>query len=246
MGMSLLASIGTYWDLGGVPGVFASAAQYLFGRPSEIKIQPPGLRHPMTLRVRTTDVYVYISVIKEGEYFIDLPANPQIIVDAGANIGAASIYFSHRYPEARIIAIEAEASNFEVLQKNVRPYPLITPIHAALWNKDGEIEVGTPAAATGAVGNSAFMTREGSGVRAITMPTLMKELQLPKIDLLKVDIEGAEKEVFETCDWMGHVQCLMVELHDRFRHGCREAVTAVTHEFSSQERGETTIFVRKS
>jgi len=76
-----------------------------------------------------------------------------------------SIYFTHRYPEAKIIAIEPEASNFAVLLKNVQPYPKIIPIHAALWNQDGEISVSEPDPSTGVSGKWGFVTHEGPGVK---------------------------------------------------------------------------------
>ena len=100
----------------------------------------------------------------------------------------ASIYFTHRYPEAKVVAIEAEASNFAALARNVRPYPAIVPVHAALWNQDGEISVSEPDPATGASGKWGFVTHEGScvKVRAITMQTLMKEMEMRSVDLLKI------------------------------------------------------------
>lgn len=191
----------------------------------------------------------YAGILLGGEYAFDLPFSPKTIVDAGANIGMASIYFTHRYPGAKIIAIEAEASNFEVLVRNVLPYPAITPVHAALWNRDGEICVSEPDPATGAFGKWGFVTHEGcSGVkvRAITMQTLMKEMQMHSVDLLKIDIEGAEKEVFEACDWLdGRFRCLMIELHERFKPGCSEAVNSVVQGFSKLQKGETTLYVRE-
>jgi FkbM family methyltransferase len=182
-----------------------------------------------------------------GEYAFDLPFSPKSIVDAGANIGMASIYFAQRFPNAKVIAIEAEALNFAALVRNVRPYPSIIPIHAALWNRDGEIGVSQPDPATGSGGEWAFVTHEGSGVkvRAIGMRTLMKEMQIRSVDLLKVDIEGAEKEVFEACDWMDDIRCLMIELHDRFKPGCSEAVNSVVQGYSKLQRGETTLYVRE-
>ena len=177
-----------------------------------------------------------------------MPFSPKVIVDAGANIGMASIYFTHRYPAAKIIAIEPEASNFAMLARNVRPYPAIVPVRAALWNRDGEISVCEPDPATGARGNWAFVTREGPGikVRAITIRTLMKEMQIQDVDLVKIDIEGAEKEVFESSDWLNTARCLMIELHDRFRPGCSEAVDSVAQRFSKLQRGGTTLYVRET
>lgn len=119
--------------------------------------------------------------------------------------------------------MEAEASNFAILAKNVGRYANISPIHAALWNRDGEIGVSEPDPASGAFGKWGFVAREDGGarVRAVTMRTLLAEMNIDRVDLLKVDIEGAEKEVFETCDWMERVGVLIIEIHDRFRPGCK-------------------------
>jgi FkbM family methyltransferase len=212
----------------------------------ELAAYPPGIRNPVYLRIRTTDLLVYEEILLREQYAFDLAFTPKTIVDAGANIGLSAIYFAHKYPGAKIIAIEPEASNFAVLAKNVRPYPGIIPVHAALWNRDGEISVSQPDPSTGATGEWAFITHQGPGtkVRALTIRTLMKEMRMPSIDILKVDIEGAEKEVFEGCDWMDSIRCLMIEMHDRLKAGCREAVDAVTQEFLRLERGEAICYVR--
>lgn len=246
--MSIRDGLVAYYTNFGPRGVLAIAGYRLLRWPREITAHPPGIRKPVHVRVRTTDPSIYAQILLRGEYDFALPFSPRTIVDAGANIGMASIYFAHRYPEAKVIAIEAEASNFAMLSKNVRHYPRIIPVHAALWSRDGEISVSEPDPATGANGNWSFVTHEGPGVkvRAITMRTLMKEMDISSVDLLKVDIEGAEKPVFETCDWMDEIRCLMIELHDRFKPGCREAVDSVAGEFSKFQRGETTLYVRKT
>lgn len=246
--MSIREGLNWYYGNYGLRGVLALATYRLFGQPKEIAAHPPLIRNPVHLRLKTSDEATYVQILLWGQYAFDLPFSPKVIVDAGANVGMASIYFAHKYPGAKIIAIEAEASNFDVLARNVRPYPAIMPIHAALWNRDGEISVCEADPATGVSGNWAFVTREGPGVkiRAITMPTLMKELQIQAVDLVKIDIEGAEKEVFEAGDWIKSVRCLMIELHDRFRPGCSEAVNSAAQGFSKLQRGETTLYLRKT
>jgi FkbM family methyltransferase len=188
----------------------------------------------------------YRETLLWKQYDIDLPFSPKIIVDAGANIGTASVYFAQTYPEARIIAVEAEPSNFEVLVRNVRHYPAITPVHAALWSRDGEISVSEPDPSSGSSGEWGFVTHDGPGrrVRAITMRTLMQEMQIPVIDLAKIDIEGAEQEVFQDTMWMKDMRCLMIELHDRFRPGCTAAVEPAMNGFVQSQRFETTFYVR--
>ena len=245
--MSIRDGLTGYYSSFGLRGVLAISAYRLLGRPKEITRHPPGIRNPVHIRVRTTDPSTYARILLRREYALDLLFSPKTIVDAGANIGMASIYFTHRYPEAKVIAIEAEASNFAVLARNVRPYSAIIPVHAALWNRDGEISVREPDPATGAFGKWGFVTHEGPGVkvRAVTMHTLMREMCIPAIDLAKIDIEGAEQEVFEDTRWLTGVGCLMIEFHDQFRPGCTEAVEPAMRGFVRTQRGETTFYVRR-
>jgi FkbM family methyltransferase len=246
--MSIRDGLAGYYGTFGLRGVLAITAFRLFKQPREIVGHAPGIRYPVHLRLRTTDPSTYSEILLRGEYAFDLPFAPKVIVDAGANIGMASIYFTHRFPEAKIIAIEAEHSNFEILVRNVRPYPAIIPVHAALWNRDGEIGVGDPDPSTGASGKWGFVTREGSGakVRAVTMRTLMREMNILSLDLVKIDIEGAEQELFEDFQWLNGVRCIMIELHDRFRPGCSETVELAAQSFSRFQRGETTLYLREN
>jgi FkbM family methyltransferase len=229
----------------GIYGVLAISSYRLFGWPQELDARSAGIKNPVHLRVRTSDVSIYYDILLCEQYAINLPFTPKIIVDAGANIGMASIYYAHRYPDARIIAVEPEASNFGVLARNVKPDSNILPVNAALWNRDGEIAVSARGPTSSKLD---FVVHQGQGapVRALTMPTLMNDAQIQSIDILKVDIEGAEKEVFESADWMDSVRCLVIELHDRLRPGCSAAVGSVTRGFVTLQRGETTIYVRKS
>lgn len=221
----------------------------MFGHPKELSVRPRGFRSPIRLRIKTTDSITYEQVLLEAEYAFDLPFSPKIIIDAGANIGMASIYFARRYPEAKIFAIEPETSNFALLVKNTRRYSAIIPIQAALWNRDGEICVTEPDPASGFRGKWAFVTREGrkgAKVRAVTMRTLMQEMRISAIDLAKIDVEGAEKEIFEETGWLAGLGCLIIELHDRLRPGCSQVVEQAMESFERTQRGEATFYVRRT
>lgn len=245
--MSLYDGLIKYYSNFGVRGVVAAASNRLLGAPTEIVARPKALRWPVRIRIRSTDFDVYNEIVFANQYDLDMPMSPKVIVDGGANIGLASVYFANKFPAARIIAVEAEASNFEVLLRNVAPYPAIVPIHAALWNRDGEIGVSEPDPTKGVGGEWAFVTQEGGGgarVRAITMRTLMREMEIDAIDLAKIDIEGAEVEVFEDTSWVRSARCLMVELHDTIRPGCTEAVDAAAAGYARSQHGETTLYVQ--
>jgi FkbM family methyltransferase len=233
----------------GIRGMLAYCSYRLFGTPERVVTMAPGSNKPVTLRMRTSDISMYEGILLRGQYSLPLPFVPETVVDLGANIGMASVYYANQYPNARIVAVEAEASNFEILTQNVRHYSNIFPIYAAIWNRNGKVGLTVPRGADGAIDKIVFAVHEGEGtpVRAITMRTLMNEACISSIDVLKVDIEGAEKEVFETApEWIHDVRCLAIELHDRFKPGCRLAVRAVTGDFQELQRGETTFYVRRS
>jgi len=183
-------------------------------------------RHPFKLRIPATDFYGYMQIFLNQEYDFIVNKQPEVIVDAGANIGLASIYLANKYPDAKIIAIEPEQSNFEILKQNTAPYSNIIPLHAALWHKNEEINLVDPG--LGKWGFMADTKKSSEGlpsailhtVAGITVDTIIKEFNLEKIDILKIDIEGAEKEVFnDTSSWIESVGSMIVELHDRLKIG---------------------------
>ena len=207
---------------------------------------------PFQLRVPTSDVPTYIQVFVHKEYEFRAERPPKVIVDAGANIGLASIFFANRYPDARIIAIEPEQSNFDLLKENVAPYANVLPIQAALWHRNEEINLVDPG-----LGKWGFMTEMKNSkepitskvchtVRAITVDRLMNEHRLDAIDILKIDIEGAEREVFsDTAAWITNVDSLIVELHEHMKVGCVQSFYAGSRGFDCEwKQGENVYLSR--
>ena len=216
-----------------------------FPQTRELAIKPPGSGYPVFLRLSTSDVCSYRDVLicQDKPYDPRIPNfSPQTIVDAGAHIGMASLLFVHRYPKARIIAVEPEPANFAALVRNTSPYKNIVPVQAALWKEDGEVRLGKSTAHP----KGAFAIAEDGDqrVRAVTMETLMRENGLSTIDFLKVDIEGAEKEVFQNCAWIKNVRVMAIELHDRVRPECWSTVQSATVDFRSDRQGDIAFFVR--
>lgn len=216
----------------------------------EITVIPEGLGHPVRLRLRTSDMGVFRQVLVAGEYECNLSKSPRVIVDAGANIGLASIFYATRYPQARVIAIEPEKSNYALLEKNARAFPNLVPVRGALWNADTEISLIDPG-----LGHYGFQTAAAGSpdsresvqkVPGMTIEKVMRDYSIDYIDILKVDIEGSEKELFEnSSSWIDSVGVIAIELHDRIRDGCSRslysAASGFTHGFS---RGETTFLFR--
>ncbi len=75
------------------------------------------------VRPKTSDFSTFRQIFMDHEYDFKLLDVPNIIVDAGANIGLASLFFAQRFPSAKIFALEPDHSNFEMLMKNTNRHP---------------------------------------------------------------------------------------------------------------------------
>ncbi|PYT27838.1 MAG: hypothetical protein DMG57_16975 [Acidobacteria bacterium] len=207
--------------------------------------------HPLLLRGGSSDVPVFDEVFVRRAYWIPALAQlePKVILDVGANVGLVSVFFASLFPKARIFAIEPEESNFQLLKRNTAPFPQITALQAALWNADEEIEVHNPG--RGFWSFSVVPADSSNGrspkLQGLTMPTILKHFGIGSVDLLKIDIEGAEKEVFMgACDgWLKDTGCLVIELHDRFKGGCARAFYSAIAQYPFvQDINDKNVFVR--
>lgn len=212
----------------------------------------PNIRAEFYLRPGTSDVSVFDHVFVDKEYELGSTVkDPKFIIDAGANIGCTSVYFANKYPNAKIVAVEPEQSNFELLVKNCKPYPNITPIQAAVWKNKAILRIENPNA-----DNWSFRVEEtedekwtGISIPALTILDLMLLEEHETIDILKIDIESGEKEVFESGyeKWLPKVNVLITELHDRIKPGCSysfyKAITS--YPFNQTIKGWNVIITRQ-
>lgn len=207
-----------------------------------VEFRPPGLAHALHLRAGSSDPIVFEQVFLDDEYGVRYPHDPRLIIDAGANIGVAAVYFANRFAGATIISIEPEPANYALLCLNVEPYGRIRTLHGGIWSKSTELEVRDIG-----LREFGFVVEEvpqptATSLRGYTLDEILADSGFPRIDILKIDIEGAEKEVFTGAidSWLGRVGVLILELHDRFRPGCREAVESALdgYTFTTQSRGE--------
>lgn len=173
---------------------------------------------------------------------------PVFIIDAGANIGLSAMYFSKKYPGAKVIAIEPESSNYKVLCSNIEDnYPNIIPENKALWFKKTRLSLSDPN-----VDNYAFTFHESQGnemVDTITIPEIINEFNLERIGIVKIDIEGSEREIFlNDCSWLQKVDILIIELHDFSTRGCSKAFYSkiLEYDFSQLLNFENVIMVNES
>ncbi|HLN32178.1 MAG TPA: FkbM family methyltransferase [Gemmataceae bacterium] len=133
----------------------------------------------------------------------DIEEAPRTVVDIGAHIGAFSLMASEAWPEARIIACEADPDNYALLQKNVSSHPRIETVEAAIVAEDTQ-EVSFNRVIDKARGNSGggSCCRPEPGsipirIRALEVVKLWRSKRLASCDLLKLDCEGAEVAILQ-------------------------------------------------
>jgi FkbM family methyltransferase len=135
-----------------------------------------------------------------------------VIVDCGAYAGFTSVWFAQRYPAATVIAVEPEPGNFAALALNASGYNTIRPVHGAVAAARGRVSL-----VDGGGGAWAWRTRadpEGE-VEAVTIDDLLAGVDGGTCFIVKVDIEGAEAELFAGgAGWLGVASLAIVEPHD--------------------------------
>lgn len=182
-------------------------------------------------RPGTTDPLVVQQVLLKGgrkaEYYLPPTFRPDVILDIGSNIGASILYFHHVYPNARIIGFEPHPDTFAVLQKNVSDLPQVKVLNCGLGSTNTQITLPGES-----VNFGAFSTKgrargprrtgaetEGQGTvecEVRRLDDVLRDLGIQRIDLIKIDCEGAEAdvitglslEILEQCQW------IVGELHD--------------------------------
>jgi len=136
-----------------------------------------------------------------------------LILDGGANIGLATLYWKRLYPAARIVAFEPDPTIFQALARNCREWQLggIELVNRALWTTAGEMSFWSEGAYAGRL----LLDDRVDGSPCIRVPTVrLRDYVQAPVDLLKLDIEGAETDVLLDCaDLLDRVEHLFVEYH---------------------------------
>ena len=227
----------------------ADAVRFVRGEKQKgiFSISPRMLAHPVALRGETADIQCFYQIVVNSEYHCPFEISPKLIIDAGAHIGLSALYFAPRYPGATIIAVEPEPHNFELLERNCRAVGQIRPLHGAVWSSSGEIALtdcidGQPWTYT--VGRHDL--KQLGTVQAFSVLEIFDMGVSDRIDLLKLDIAGSEKELFSTnVEWLDKTSIIAIELHDRYVPGCSAALyqRLIDRRFHQEVRREN-IFVQ--
>ena len=151
------------------------------------------------------------------EYYKNLNGTP-LIIDAGANIGAATVYFHLTLPNCFCFSIEPNIKNFQLLEINTQSFKNQINFLGGLASVDGQLGLSDPG--TGDMDFRTHTPKENQTidlVESICIPTILnhKEVQKKSPLILKIDIEGAEAELFsKDNEWVDEFPLIIIEPHD--------------------------------
>ncbi|MCL4313593.1 MAG: FkbM family methyltransferase [Actinobacteria bacterium] len=240
-------------------GVRLLLTSTLFGRPRLCTAQLAGSNQSILLRPGTSDPQVFMEVVTFGEYDFAYPTLPRHIVDLGANIGITVAWFAERFPGTHILAVEPDEENFKLLAKNTCQYPNITLRQLAVWSKPTKLAL----LDTG-LGPWSYYTRPvdeyveqdksilrkkinyNQTVDGCTIDQLLNEAGIDRVDILKIDIEGSEVEIFaDASAWISKVDTIVIELHENLFPGVTKIFNKATQVFTNRISRKNTIMVTR-
>ena len=188
-----------------------------------IQFRLKNAKYPVFMRTHTSDREVLAQVFIAEEYAPLALSHPRMILDLGANVGYSSVYFLSKFPATRVLAVEPDAGNHAMCCRNLEPFGERASVLAgAAWPertklklhrgsfRDGR-EWATQVKAMGSAEGPAV----GGEVGAYDIPSLFARCGATHVDLLKIDIERSELELFSrnTSAWLPKVRNLCIELH---------------------------------
>jgi len=146
------------------------------------------------------------------------------VVDLGANIGLTMAHYASLFPTARVLGIELDRQNAQLCERNIRTYgERCQVVEGAVWREDGFIDYEPAGSSQDAFTATALGLRSGTtrvSVRAMALDSLLSLHGVSEVGFLKVDVEGAERELFQgTPEWPQRVRSLKVEVHGSYSRG---------------------------
>ena len=192
----------------------------------------PGAQFPIQLRSAVGDHATFWQCIVDNQYdFRHFPQSARLfetyraiaqagraplIIDCGANIGLSAIWFANLFPEARIIAIEPDLANFELLCRNIVSYgPRVTAVHAAVWHEATHVSITNPTAGAAAFRVAPIGDTAAGAIATLTIPEIAAMAGESAAFIIKIDIEGAQQALFSAnTDWVGTTHLITLELDD--------------------------------
>jgi FkbM family methyltransferase len=155
---------------------------------------------------------MYDEIFRNEIYHFASDSTKPFIIDCGANVGISILYFKQIYPNSKVIAFEPDPAIFDYLSKNIHHFGHrdVLLLNKGVWKEDTEIIFNSEGADAGRIIDQDDHYHTHTKVQVVRLSEFINE----KVDLLKIDIEGAEVEVVkEISHKLFHVRNIFIEFH---------------------------------
>jgi len=216
----------------------------------------PDFNETIKLRKRPSsdlNVFAQIYLYKEYQPLVEtfqknFPNEQKLnILDAGSNIGLTSVFLNHYFPNSNFITIEPDDSNFENVSYNLEANGIkkAIQIKGGLWSKNTNLKIVNDFRDQNDWSFRVEETSEETDLKAFSINYLLDKYNFNYIDILKMDIEGSEKEVLVSANtdtsYLSKTKCVAIEIHDEFN--CRQDIYNLLENYNFEffNSGELTI-----
>lgn len=222
-------------EFGLVSGMRAFLAVEMAGKPDpswRIRLSLPGYQGTIQLRNTQADRATFWQCLVQRQY--DLARFPQyerllkhyrntlqrgetpLIIDCGGNIGLGSLWFGRLFPKAKIVSIEPDEHNFELLRSNTAVLgDRITLVQGGIWDRPGALCIVNPDSGSAAFQVAFSKTHVLNSISAYTIDDLCEIAGVANPLIVKLDIEGAQAHLFASnTEWVGRTALITLELDD--------------------------------
>lgn len=204
-----------------------------------------GITSKITLSNYACDVATLFKIFYAREYDIELKEQPKFIIDCGANIGLSAVFFANKYPGALVVAVEPDKQNFQFLERNTENCKNVVCINKAIWSSNVAMKVIDEGMGNWGIQTVIADKDDNDFIPGISLKEILDNYNQEKIDLLKIDIEGAEQELFSVNyqPWLQKTKVIAIELHDSPNDIIRETFYKAVRHFPSNQycKGENLI-----
>ena len=190
--------------------------------PESWSVRPRRIQHALRARLRnSSDMTVFNAIFVFEEYasLRNLEA-VSLVLDLGANAGFSSAYFLKCFPKSRVLAVEPDERNLAICRINLQPYGArVQLLQGAAWGENTRLSLVRGNFRDGREWTTQVKPPddgEVADVQAWDVASLIEMAGGTQVDLLKVDVEGAERAVFggNPQRWLSKVRNICIELHD--------------------------------
>jgi FkbM family methyltransferase len=207
------------------------------------------------LRKDSSDLKVFEQIFLKDEYRPVLDCihvnkiSINTLVDAGSNIGLTSLFFLRNLQSFKLVCIEPDPKNFQQLEANIPAQAQACLIQKALWYEQKDVFLHNDFR-DNSDWSAAVSEQKISDVtvQTVTLQNVIDDNAINVIDLLKIDIEGAEAVIFDEANDLSFLHCtkiIAIEIHDEFN--CREKIQNILRKYSFVlfETGELTVGINQ-